>query len=82
MSRDALLGVLQTATVVAITTTRHGSPTEVNLGVPHGLKTDSCANVSNVFTVRQTDLRQCVSSIDSEKLDEVRVALEIAVGCV
>jgi len=38
LSRQILLEVLQTATVVPITTTLHGSPTEVELGVEDGLK--------------------------------------------
>lgn len=81
LSRDSLLEVLETVTVAAITSTRRGSPTEVHLGVDEGLKQDSCVNLTNVFTVRQADLRKWVSSIADEKLDEVCQALEIAVGC-
>lgn len=81
LTRDSLLEVLETATVVAVTTTRRGSPTEVVLGVAHGLKADSCANLTNVFTVRQSELRKWVGTLDPEKLDEVCLALEIAVGC-
>ena len=81
VSRDSLLEVLQTATVVAITSTRRGSPTEVHLGAEHGLKGESCANLTNVFTVRQADLRKWVGAVGDEKLEEICEALEIAVGC-
>jgi mRNA interferase MazF len=81
ISRDSLLEVLQTATVVAITSTRRGSPTEVELGVEQGLKQGSCANLTNLFTVRQEDLRKWVSAVGDEKLEEICQALEIAVGC-
>jgi mRNA interferase MazF len=81
LSRNSLLEVLQTATVVAVTSTRRGSPTEVKLGAEHGLKADSCANLTNVFTVRQADLRNWVGAVGDEKLDEICEALEIAVGC-
>ena len=81
LSRNSLLEVLETATVVAITSTRRGSPTEVPLGVEHGLKTASCANLTNVFTVRQDDLRKWVATVSEETLEEVCEALEIAVGC-
>jgi mRNA interferase MazF len=46
LSRPALLRVLQTATVAAITSTRHGSPTEVELGVGEGLKGPSRVNLA------------------------------------
>jgi len=81
LSRDSLLEVLHTATVVAITSARHGSPTEVDVGVENELKVASCANLSNVFTVRQADLRQWVGALPPEKMDEVCRALEIAAGC-
>ena len=81
LSRPALLQVLQTATVVAITSTQHGSPTEVALGVAEGLKAPSCANLTNVFTVRQADLRRYVGSVSSDKMREVCRALILAFGC-
>ncbi|MBL8957548.1 MAG: hypothetical protein JNK82_42635 [Myxococcaceae bacterium] len=45
------------------------------------MKGESCANLTNLFTVRQDDLRQWVGALDDEKLDEVCQALAIAVGC-
>jgi len=81
LSRPSLLAVLHTATVAAITTTRRGAPTEVALGVAHGLKTDSCVNLVNVFTVPQSELRRYVGNAGPEKMREVCAALAIAVGC-
>ena len=81
LSRNALLEHLHTATVVAITSTTQGSPTEVELGVDEGLKQRCCANLANIFTVRQSDLGRFVGSLSAEKMRLVCRALVIACGC-
>jgi mRNA-degrading endonuclease toxin of MazEF toxin-antitoxin module len=67
--------------VVAITSTQRGSPTEVGLGVDEGLKQPSCANLANLFTVRQSDLKRYVGAVGAEKMRQVCRALVIACGC-
>jgi mRNA interferase MazF len=81
LSRQKLLEVLETVTVVPITSTHHGSPTEVELGVDDGLKTPSSANLANVQTVRQRDLARYVGTVRREKMSELCRALAIATGC-
>jgi mRNA interferase MazF len=81
LTRPALLEVLHTATVAAVTTTLRGSPTEVDLDVDEGLKTKSCVNLMNVFTVRQSDLRQFVGTVSADKMRRICSALAIATGC-
>ncbi len=81
LTRPALLSVLSTVTVVAITSTLRGSPTEVELGVAEGLKHVSCANLTNLFTVRQTDLERYVGTVGEPKLRDVCRALAVACGC-
>lgn len=81
LSRQSLLETLHTATVVAVTSTPRGSPTEVTLGPEQGLKAVSCANLVNVFTVSQADLHAYVGSIGPKKLGAVCAALAIASGC-
>jgi mRNA interferase MazF len=81
LSRSAVLRSLRTATVAAITSSLHGSPTEVEVGVAEGLKNPSCVNLVNVFTVPQSALRRWVGSLEPEKMREVCRALNIAVGC-
>lgn len=75
LTRPALLDVLNTATVAAITTTLRGSPTEVEVDVDEGLKTKSCVNLANVYTVRQSDLQRFVGSLGEEKMRRVCRAL-------
>lgn len=81
LSRPALLRVLHTVTVAAITSTLRGSPTEVAVGLEDGLKKPSCINLVNLFTVRQSELRRYVTTLGDEKMSAVCRALAIATGC-
>jgi mRNA interferase MazF len=81
ISRPSLIAALHTVTVAAITSTRRGSPTEVDLGVDEGLKGPCCVNLCNVFTVSQADLRQFVGTVGPEKMRAICRALAIASGC-
>ena len=81
LSRGSLLEVLHTATVVHVTSTRRGSPTEVEVGVDEGLKNPSCVNLANIFTVRQSALRRYVGSLPADKMRAVCRALLVACGC-
>jgi mRNA-degrading endonuclease toxin of MazEF toxin-antitoxin module len=67
--------------VVAITSTQRGSPTEVELSIDEGLKQLSCANLANLFTVRQSDLERYVGAVSPEKMRQICRALVIACGC-
>jgi mRNA-degrading endonuclease toxin of MazEF toxin-antitoxin module len=69
------------ATIAAVTTTIRGAPTEVLLGEREGLKHASCVNLTNVFTVRKSDLRQFVGSLDESRMADVCKALSIATAC-
>jgi len=81
LSRPSLLRVLRTATVTSVSSTRHGSPTEVVLGVEEGLKHASAVNLANLFTVRQADLRRFMGAVSPGKMMLVCEALSIACGC-
>jgi len=81
LSRPALIEVLHTVTVAAVTSTMRGSPTEVPLGTAEGLKHPSCANLANVHTVRKADLRRYVGVAGRAKMREVCKAITLAFGC-
>lgn len=81
IARPALIEVLNTVTVAAITSTLRGAPTEVALGVDEGLKGPSCVNLCHLFTVKQADLAQYVGSVGPAKLQAVCAALAVAVAC-
>lgn len=81
LSRPSLIGLLHTVTVAAVSSTLRGSPTEVAVGPEDGLKTSSCVNLCNVYTVKQADLRTFVATLSDEKMRRVCRALAIACGC-
>jgi mRNA interferase MazF len=81
LSRPSLIGLLNTVTVAAVTSTLRGSPTEVEVGVDDGLKTTSCVNLCNIFTVQQSDLKTFVGTLSAAKMRDVCRALWIASGC-
>jgi mRNA interferase MazF len=81
LSRPSLLRVLHTATVASITSTLRGAPTEVTVGPEDGLKQVSCVNLTNLFTVRKSELRHYVGSLNAQKMRDVCHALNIACGC-
>lgn len=82
LSRDATLKLLRTAVVAPITTSIRGLPSEVRLGIEHGLKTESAVNLDHVFRVEKTRLGAFVGSLDADVLRNVCRALNIALGCV
>ncbi len=81
LSRPALIPLLHTVTVAALTSTLRGSPTEVELGVSEGLKQVWCVNLCNLFTVRKTQLRRFVGTVGPTKMQAVCRALGVACGC-
>jgi mRNA interferase MazF len=81
LSRPALIGVLHTVTVAAVTSALRGSPTEVPVGTDEGLKHRSCVNLCHVFTVHQSDLRTFIGTLNAAQMRGVCRALAIACGC-
>ena len=81
LSRPDLLDILHTVTVATITSTLRGAPTEVEVGVEEGLKGPSCVNLCNLFTVRQSQLRTFVGTVEPRKMKQVCAALAVACGC-
>jgi mRNA interferase MazF len=81
LSRPSLIRVLHTVTVVAITSTSRGAPSEVRLGPEEGLEGVSCANLCNLFTIAQSDLAVFVGTVSAAKMREVCSALAVATDC-
>ena len=81
LSRPALIPLLHTVTVAAITSTLRGAPSEVALGPDDGLKDICCANLCNVFTVEQRQLRTFVGTVSPQTMQKVCRALAFACSC-
>jgi mRNA interferase MazF len=67
--------------VAPVTSSIRGLPSEVRLGIEHGLKAESVVNLDNVFRVEQRRLGAYVGCLDAETMRSVCRALNIALGC-
>jgi len=81
LSRGDVIGLLHTVMVAPVTSTIHGAPSEVLVGIKEGLKHESAVNLDHVQTVEQSRLEGYVGQLGIEKMREVCRALAVAVGC-
>lgn len=81
LTRDAAIPVLTSVVVVPATRTVRGIPTEVLLTRHDGLPEDCVLTFDNVFTVRKALLTERIARVPLERLDEICVALRVAMGC-
>ena len=81
LSRQDVIGLIDTVIVAPITTTIYGVPSEVIVGIDHGLKHDSAVNLDHIQTVSVSKLNRYIGSLDERMMAEVCLALMIAAGC-
>jgi mRNA interferase MazF len=81
LSREDAIRVLSTVIVAPITSTIHGVPSEVVIGIREGLKHVSAVNLDHVQTVPTARLVRYVGQLDFEKMGAVCRALAVATGC-
>jgi len=81
ISRPDVIRLLHTVMVAPITSTIHGAPSEVAVGIAEGLKNESAVNLDHVQTVEQARLVRRVGQVSDTKMRDVCRALAIAVGC-
>lgn len=80
LTRQDMLGRLETVTVAPITSTIRGVPSEVAVGAEVGLKRKSAINMHHVATVPRAGLRSYVGSVSPEVMSRVRQSLLFALG--
>ena len=78
VTRDRAIPLLANVTVVGITGTIRGLPTEVPLGPQHGLARDAVANCDNLFTIPKQALGKRRGQLDPASLVSLGTALRIA----
>ena len=81
LTRQHVIELLNWVMVAPVTSTIHGLPSEVLVGVDEGLKSDSAVNLDNVQSVEKSRLRRYVGSLDGAKMQAVCRALAVAAGC-
>jgi len=81
LTRDAAIGLLTRVVVAPATRTLRDIPTEVLLTRADGMPEDCAVSLDNIRVVPRAALRRRITSLRSERLDEICEALTYALGC-
>ncbi|MCC6607379.1 MAG: type II toxin-antitoxin system PemK/MazF family toxin [Anaerolineae bacterium] len=80
LTRSSAIRYLNAITVVPITTTIRGVPSEVQLSAADGMMTDCAANFYNLQTVPKAQIGTWITTLSPQRLAEVNDALQFALG--
>jgi len=80
LTRDSAIEFLDDITVAPITSTIRDIPTEVVLGREHGLPRDCAINLDHIQTVPKGRIGGALTTLDADRMGEVRTALLFALG--
>lgn len=80
ISRDVANAVMRRVVVAQITTTQRSSPSQLPLGEPEGLHTDSVANFDDLITVPKSLLTRRMGSLGT-RLHELCATLSVMADC-
>jgi mRNA interferase MazF len=82
LTRDPVAARIGSVVVAALTRTRRGLVSELNLSADiDGVPTDCVVNFDNVHTLPREAFRRLVSSLSSTRLAEACRVLAAATGC-
>lgn len=81
LTRQSATNFLSSITVVPITSTIRGVPSEVYLDEGDGMKGPCAANLQNVATVPRARLGRRVATLSPQRMEEICRALDFALGC-
>jgi len=81
LTRDSAIAYLSTVTVVPITSTIRGVPSEVVLNDEDGIKAPCAVNLHNAVTISQARLGKRVGRLGSLRMSEICKALRFSLGC-
>ena len=80
LTRDSAIGLLNAVTIAPITSTVRDIPTEVYLTPVDGMHAECAVNLDNVQTVPKGNLGPLIAILPSERMEEVKQAIRIALG--
>lgn len=81
ISRDDVIPLLHTVMIAPILSTIYGIPSEVIIGIEHGLKKTSAINLDHVQTIDKTRLTTFIAHLDDSVMSQICEALAKAVSC-
>jgi len=80
LSRNEAYAVRNAVTVAEITTTIRGIPVEVVLGPQDGMPRKCVVNLDTIVTVRKESLKEMVTLLSAEKIEQVNTALKFSLA--
>ena len=80
LSRNEAYSVRTAVTVAEITSTIRGIPVEVEIGLKDGMEKKCVVNLDTIITVRKGILKNKITALNSEKMREVKEAVEFALA--
>ena len=80
LTRQEMISHLNTVTVVPVTRTIRGVPSELLLSQEEGLKERCAANLHHLNTVPKNQLKKFIGTLHPTKMEELKEALLFALG--
>jgi mRNA interferase MazF len=81
LTRDPVADRIGAVVVAALTRTRRGLASELELTTADGVPTNGVVNFDNIHTIPRASLRRKVASLSPARMAEVCRALQAATGC-
>jgi mRNA interferase MazF len=81
LTRDPVADRIGAVVVAALTRTRRGLASELELTPADGVPTDSVVNFDNIHTIRRESFRRKVTSLSPARMAYACQALQAATGC-
>jgi mRNA interferase MazF len=78
LSRNEAYVVRNAVTVAEITTTIRGIPVEVVLGPQDGLPKKCVVNLDTIITIRKESLKERITMLNAEKIEQVNDAIKFS----
>ena len=81
LTRDPVADRIGAVVVAALTRTRRGLASELELTTDDGVPTASVVNFDNIHTIRRESFRRRVASLSAARMADACRALQAATGC-
>ena len=81
LTRDPVAERIGAVVVVAVTRTRRGLVSELELTTADGVPTDSIVNFDNVHTIPRESFRRRVTALSPARMADACRTLQAATGC-
>jgi mRNA interferase MazF len=81
LTRDPVADRIDSIVVAALTRTRRGLASELQLTTADGVPTDSVVNFDNIHTIPRSAFRRRVATLPASRMADACRTLQAATGC-